>query len=199
MSRRPIAFCSFRSNRICCIAIGLLLTPLSNAGIWKGPCAVLNGTFQNLGVIKEGARAGQSTTIKWTVFRGAKGTTLEIVQRESERDGITLISLESLDEHSISVVGTTADGVSTDPYVLGSTATWNCVGGTFVRSESGELGGEANSGDVMERLVLRVDESGNLVHEHYQTIQRRSALLFGMKIGAPEITRRTYVFPRLAR
>jgi hypothetical protein len=194
-----VAKTSLRCQIWCCVAAALVgaISSRVEAQSARGPCAALDGTYENLGIVLDGTNAGKTTTIKWTVFRGATGTTFDIVKRESERDGVSRISLQSLNEWSIKVTATTWDGVMTDPYILGSKAVWRCVDGAFLNEETAELGGEGNSGEVKRRFILRVNDAGDLIHEDHRTIQRRSAFLFGMKTGSPEVTHRSYLFRRV--
>ncbi len=180
------------------ITIGLSVAPsaMLNAQPTKGEkmtasCATITGTYENTGPIVDGPGRGRRTGLHWSVFDGAR------LDYPGLNGKIEAVRLEAVDGALLRVIAIDRDGTKVGPYLLGSRAPWRCVGDAFVKETDAPLAGEGNLGDVHEKTSIFVDASGSLVYETVTTIQRRTALLLGGKIGQPEVTRRAYVFERI--
>lgn len=104
---------------------------------------------------------------------------------------------------SMSVIGALrldaidSNGVALASLNFDSTQGWYCSEGRFVKYVERPQGGEGNIGEIYEIVSIHIGESGSLCRSYLSAVQRRSILLFGGKIGAPEISRNGSCYPQI--
>jgi hypothetical protein len=174
------------------LATGVAAAQASTETSTSTPCASLSGKYENLGPIVDGPeRHRKRTGLHWRVFDGARKDFAGL-------DGkIEAVRLEAVDERTLRVTAINRDGTAVGPYFLGLRTPWRCAEGAFVNVTESELSGEFYRRNVHERTTLSTDVSGSLIYEIVTSVQERSFLLLGAKIGKPEVTRRAFVFARI--